>query len=261
MKVRTAILGAASAVAMIAVSASAALAGNFSGTLTGDYAHIDGSGSDANLWGVSGAGVFNLDGPWNIGLHVDYSNLDGSGFNTDTWSFGGNTFYRGDNGRLGVAVGYSSSDTGFGTFHVTNYGVGGEWWANKMWTFAAKGGGFSGSGSLDGYYLGGQVIGYVCPNVGISGTVDYAHLSGGLSETDYGVKAEWLVSESTPISVWGGYTGTDFNGFGSTGTVNTWTIGLTFYTNGDSAATSLVDRQRSGTLGWAGNFSPLALQL
>ncbi|MBI3678353.1 MAG: hypothetical protein HY243_17215 [Proteobacteria bacterium] len=253
MKVRTAILGAVSALALSAVPA---LASNFSGTLSGDYANVSGLGSSANIWGVSGSGVFDVASNWAIGLDAGYHNFNGSGFNTNLWNVSGNAFYRAANGRIGAVLGYDSTDNGiFGSFHTTNYGGGGEWFASNMFTLAAKGGGFSGGFGLNGYYAGGAVTVYAMPDLGFSASYDYTSFGHGLHEDDWSVQGEWLVSEATPISVYGGYQGSTINLFGST-TANTWFVGLRLYTNGDGSMT-LVDRQRNGTLGWTGSFSPL----
>ncbi len=80
---------------------------------------------------------------------------------------------------------------------------------------------------------------------------------GGSGETDYTIQVEWLVSKTAPVSVLGGYT---YSGF-SPGSFNVGTVfvGIKLYTNGDGAA-ALIDRQRSGPLGWSSAFAPLLLK-
>ena len=257
MKVRTAVLGAVSALALSAVSATGAFATDFSGNVSGDYANLNGGGANANIWGVSGSGVFDVASDWNIGLDAGYHNLNGSGANINTWNISGNAFYHAPQGRVGVVVGYSSSDGGGANFNLTNYGAGGDWFAGKMWTLSAKAGAFNGSFGSNGYYVGGGVTAYAMPDLAFSATYDYAHLSHfGAHEGDWTLQGEWLVSESTPVSVYGGYQGTDIrSGMGNV-SFNTWFVGLRWYCNGDGS-TTLVDRQRNGTLGWSGSFSPL----
>jgi hypothetical protein len=257
MKVRTAILGAVSALALSAVSATAALAmDNFSGTVTGTYANLNGGGANANIWGISGSGAFDIDSDWAIGLDAGYQNLNGSGANVNNWNISGNAFYRAPQGRVGAVIGYQSTDGGGASFHLTNYGVGGDWFAGKMWTLSAKGGAFDGSFSISGYYLGAGATAYLMPDLALSATYDYAHLDHGFGhEGDWTAQAEWLVSESTPISVYGGYQSSNLHVFG-TQSFDTWFIGVRWHCNGDSSMT-LVDRQRNSTLGWTGSFSPL----
>ncbi|MBI3678352.1 MAG: hypothetical protein HY243_17210 [Proteobacteria bacterium] len=260
MKVRTAVLGAVSALALSAVSATGALATDFSGNVSGDYANLNTGGFNANMWGATGSGVFDVDSDWNVGLDAAYHNLNASGVSVNSWTIDGNAFYHAAQGRAGVVVGYNSSDTGgFGNFHVTNYGVAGDWFAGKMWTLSAKAGAFNGSFSLKGYYVGAAATAYVMPDLGLSVAYDYTHFNHGLNENDWTLQGEWLVSEATPISVYGGYQGTTIHGFGST-SFNTWFVGLRWYCNGDGS-TTLVDRQRNGTLGWSGSFSPLITKL
>jgi hypothetical protein len=254
MKVRTAILGAVSALALSAVPA---LASDFSGTLSGDYANISGSGSSANSWGVSGSGVFNVASDWAVGLDAGYHNFDGGGSNANVWNVDGNLFYRCPNGRIGATVGYLANDNWFfGTnFHATNYGVAGEWWASKMFTVGVKGGGYNASFSFSGAYFGAAATFYAMPDLAFTGSYDYTSVNHGFGhESDWTIEGEWLVSESTPISIYGGYEGTSISTFSSN--PNVWFVGVRLYTNGDGSST-LVDRQRNGTPGWLTSFSPL----
>ena len=61
----------------------------------------------------------------------------------------------------------------------------------------------------------------------------------------YSIGGEWLVSETTPISLSAGYTNVDLpHGAPS---LNVFTLGVKFYAGG--GAMSLVDRHRNGALG------------
>ncbi len=68
-------------------------------------------------------------------------------------------------------------------------------------------------------------------------------LAGG-NLTSYTGMLEWLVSESTPISLFGSYTNTQVSGGG--GHLNLWMIGVKFYTDGNG--TTLVGKHRNGAL-------------
>jgi hypothetical protein len=228
---------------------------NFSGTLQGQYSNISSGsgGGSANVWGGEGSGAFDL-GLSGLKLQVDGGyqgvNLSGSG-SVDDWNVDGAFFWQGHEGRIGGTVGYNGF-SGAGTdVNITNYGGFAEWYASPMFTVGVKGGGASASGggsSGTATYVGGEVVAYVFPDVALNGNVDYfSDGNGGGNITSYGGTAEWLVSESTPVSVYGGYTYSDFSGGG--GHLSTWTVGLKFYLNGNGAAT-LADRQRTGNANW-----------
>jgi hypothetical protein len=110
------------------------------------------------------------------------------------------------------------------------------------------GGGFGGAASGTGSYVGGGLIGYILPDVALSGHVLYQNAGGGNSTSFY-AGAEYLFSEQIPVSVSAGYMNTQLSGGG--GHANTWFLSLTFYTSGPG--TTLRDNHRNGTLGWIGN--------
>ncbi len=254
MSLRAKILGTACAVALGAMC-TPALA-DFAGTLQGNYSNIDisGGGGNVNDWSVAGSGAFGL-GMSGLKVEVDggYNNAseNGGGSLTD-WNIDGALIWQCAQGRIGASVGYN--DIQFehsGSGNATNYGGFGEWFASPMFTVGVKGGGISDNdhsgGSAD--YFGGEVVLYAMPDLAFNGTIDYFSLGGGGSSdniTNYGITAEWLVSETTPISVYGGYTYTDISHGGS---ANTWLVGVKVYTNSNGAST-LVDRQRSGVASW-----------
>ena len=138
----------------------------------------------------------------------------------------------------------------FGGPHIdeTQFGVGGEWYANPWLTFGVQGGGVA--GTFGGGYVGGTIKGYVMPNLSLSGNVNYIGLDSTPSahETQWGANAEWLVSEEFPVSLNASYQHEEFSisGFGS-GHGDLWTVGLKLYLN-DTPARTLVDRNRTGTL-------------
>lgn len=257
MSTRSFLIGSVSAVAMAAASLGVAQADDFSGfhgTLSGDYANIDvNHGGSADDYGVSGAGTI----PLNIyGASAEgdlgYHHLSGNGADADAYNIGGSLFWTPGAGRLGATINYHDLEAG-GSVNVTNYGGFAQYYANDFVTVSAKGGGFS--GDADGYYIGGQATGYATRDIALNAGIDYAHINRFTDETDYALSAEWLVSEETPISVYGGYTYSDLSD--TSLHANTWMVGLRIYTDGNGAAT-LVDRQRSGTLGWVSDFGPAA---
>jgi hypothetical protein len=230
----------------LGVAASPAMAAN--GFIGGSYASGDNHTGD--IWGANGALEGMFSDSW--GIEGDASYHSGSG--TDLTTVGGNVFWDDPEFKLDANVTYHDASASFGGFggsaDIVSYGGGAEFFAGDSLTLAARGGGFSGS-HLSGGYVGGDVQWYLMPDLSLNGQVDYVDIASGItSET---LKAEWLVSESTPISVYGGYQHVDVTG----GDANVWFIGLNLYVNGNGADT-LVDRQRTGALGYLGQ-SPLAV--
>ncbi len=261
MSLRSTILGTACVVAVAALSgpAFADMGGGFSGTLQGQYsninANIGGGSGNANSWGGAGSGAFDT-GWGGLKLQVDGGyqgvSLSGSGA-IDDWNVDGAAFWQGHQGRIGGTVGYNGISGSGLSGNATNYGGFAEWYAAPMFTVGVKGGGASLSGGFGGFsasttatYVGGEAVFYVMPNLALNANIDYLSISGG-NLTSYGGTAEWLVSESTPISVYGGYTYSDLSN--GAGHVSTWMVGLKFYCNGNGAAT-LADRQRTGNANW-----------
>lgn len=87
----------------------------------------------------------------------------------------------------------------------------------------------------------------------VNGGIEYTKFTRlrGSSETDYSVGVEYLFSGSAPLSVFGRYSYSAFSP--GNFNVNTVTVGLKLYFDA-KGATTLVDRQRTGTLD---PFSPL----
>ena len=231
MTSRSKVLGMAYGISMCALALVPAHAEDFSGVLSGAYAHDD-SGED--IWGGKAALTIPLGGDWGIEADGSYHNAS----STDFWSIGGSPFFRFEAGRIAATAIYHDVDGA----HLTNYGAGGEWYAAPNFTLAVRGGGTSGSGSSGGY-VGGQGSWYVTPDIALSGDVDYIDVAG--NATSETIKAEWLFASSLPLSLYGGYQHVD-----SVGSANVWFIGLKFY-GGDGGAT-LVDHQREGSLGYIG---------
>jgi hypothetical protein len=264
-KISVAIMGCGVALALLPVFAMADSVDGLRGSITGDYSntHVKGL-PNADTWGVGGSGVVSLGAP-NIDAELDgsYHRLSDSGADANIWNIGGSAFWAPGPGRLGATVTYTSLDfSGSGSglnAHATTYGGFGEYYIGDMLTLGAKGGGLDGtvglpgfgSGSASGSYVGGEVIGYLMPDLALSGDVDYTSIQGG-HLTSFTASGEYLISESMPISIFGGYTNTQISGGG--GHSDTWFAGLRFYLDGNP---TLIAHQRNGTLGWIGSVSGL----
>lgn len=255
----------AAPVALIYQPASAAAPYGFAGSLDGSYADLSSGGSSTGLGMVNGSAAFALGSP-DIGAEGDggYQWTTMGGINS--WNAGGSLFWAGFPGRAGVTVDYSAYNANPLNGHLTAYGAFGEYFFSDLLTAGLKGGGFNvdGSGSvlgstifggLNGGYIGGDVTGYVTPDLALSGSVDYFALTGG-NTTQYGVSGEYLLSGAfplaVPVSVFGGYISEQFSNGG--GNDHIFLIGLRIYTNGNGD--TLRDIHRNGTLGWIGNAAP-----
>lgn len=256
MSLRSKILASACVIAAVAIAAPASAA-NFDGVFSGDYSHLDANGGgSANEWGASGSGAFGFGGNWAGELDGGYHNIDGSGSNLSVWNVDGSIMWRGAQGRAGVVVGYQDANGGGTSINATNYGAFGEWYAGPQFTIGVKGGAFNGSHSISGDYLGARVTGYIMPNLSLSGEYDYTHLQHLGNENDYSADVEWMFSQTTPVSIYAGYTNSSISG---AGTINTWSVGIKLYT--DPMAGSMVDRQREGAATWGTSWHPLAFAL
>ena len=252
------LLGASIMAAVFATSAQAEAPDGFALTFSGDYANTSysGGGGNADMWGFNAAGAFGL-GMNDIGGQIDgsYHRISVSSVDANIWNVGGSIFWAPGTGRFGPSVSYSKLDLGSAfpgiDVHATTYGAFSEFFINNAFTAGLKGGGTTGtwnlsgfgSGSSSGAYVGGELIGYATPNFAIKGNVDYVDV-GGSHVTNYGASAEYLLSDTTPISIFGGYTRTSLSNAGGHG--DTWMIGLKAYV---TRADSLVAHHRTGTLG------------
>jgi hypothetical protein len=259
LSLRTNLFGAACALALVSFSAPAFA--DFSGVLSGDYGNVDFNhgGGSVDDYGVSGGGMFGLAPNWAAQIDGGYHHLSGSGSDANEWNAGGAAFWRANAGRIGAVIGYNDVTGGGANANATNYGLFGDWYAGRSITVGAKGGYFNASHGEDGEYAGVAVTGYVMPDFSLSGYYDYSHFKGFTTENDYTAEGEWLISERTPFSIYGGYTRSDFSGTGGVA-ANTWFVGIRFYCDPVQGAT-LVDRQRNGAEIYGTTFGPAALHL
>jgi len=249
------LLSSAALVLGLTFAATAANA-SVSGTLGASYAS-DTDNSSGDLWNVNGSLTGMMGGDWGLEGTGGYHSISGSGSNLDIWNVGGSAFWQMTQGRLAASVNYFSTSSSGLDLNQTSYGVGGEWYAGSNFTVALKGGGqtISAYGSdASGGYVGGMLKWYAMPNLALSGQVDYTEFSG-THYTSEGIQAEWMFSNTMPLSIYGGWQHQEISG-GSSG--NTFDVGLKFYFNNPTGG-SLVDRQRSGSLGYIAQGSFLGL--
>jgi hypothetical protein len=236
---------------------------NVAGTLSGSYASDTNSGS-GDLWNIDGSLTGMFAGNWGGEATGGYHNLsDGVGDSLDIWNVGGSVFWAAAQGRLAATVNYYSTNSFGADLNVTSYGVGGEWYGGPNFTVAVKGGGNTVNASAGGFggsdsggYAGGMLQWYAMPNLSLSGAIDYSEF-GGFNTTSETAKIEWLFSETMPISIYGGYEHADADAGGFGGGGDLFFVGLKLYMNDNGGA--LVDRQRSGSLGYIAETPVLGL--
>jgi hypothetical protein len=248
---------------------------NFSTVLGAGYSntHVSDFDVSANDWTFFGAAAIDTDVLHNMSVQGDlgYQSItnriehDG-GFHVTSVAGEISPFWKMDWGRLGAVAGFNREDYyGAESFNTEHYGVYGEWYVLPELTLSAKGGGYNvdyyGEHESSGY-VGGRATWYAMPDLALNGNIDYTDLTHGSSETDYGITAEWLVSETTPISIYGGWEGSSIHNYidDVSPTGNTWLVGVKWYTN-TNGATTLVDRQRSGSTMWNTSFDPKVLDV
>jgi hypothetical protein len=264
MQKRTTMMGTACVLAAAALTAGPAAANSltdFSGVLTvgGQIDKNDAPGSkDDKSWLLGGSVAAPLSTVMGLNFEVDGSFQQERARIfpkkvRDDWNFGGSAFWANDDGRIGINLAYTSYE------HLGNLDNGGafaEWYFGAL-TVMGKGGFLQSDGSSfggHGNYLGIGVTGYVMPNLGITGGVNWGDIVTGqgcqtcgrndLEGTAFSVLAEWLFDEDVGISGYVGYTYQDNSVIRVSNHDNVWRIGVHFYTGGGA----LIDRQRNGNL-------------
>ena len=236
------LLASTCALACAAVAVPA-LADGIAATGQGTYGNIAGH----TTWTADGSVNLPLD--WYSGLSVE-GNVGDRGFSSiHVFDAGGSVIWTDPDFRLAGSVLYNDLTSGGSSIDATQFGAGAEWYFNPWLTASARGGAIA--GKVHGGYFGGTVKWYVMPDLAVDGFIDYtdlAHKAPGavlVNETNYGAHVEWLPMEDIPVTVGANYTRVHLAP-GSTDT-DTWFLAIKFYFN-DSPATTLVDRQRTGTL-------------
>jgi len=280
-----------SVLATLAASPAAAQIGGFAGFADVAYSHnsidLDDDffgNTDDDGWNniTVGAGIaFPVDEIAGIAWQLDanYTSRSADEASQILWNLGGSMWWGGAQSRFGININYETL-TDFGS--LTNGGVFAEWYLGNF-TIAGKGGWLFGGGTPNGgrgNYLGGQVGGYFIPNLWIGGSATWSDLVSGstgvgggvvpppcfgptcgrrdFTETNYTIDAEFLVSDTFPISVFGGYTFTDWKYSENVSNpnladefdfnTNTFFIGVRYYLGGMG---TLAEVHRNGNLrGW-----------
>ena len=261
MQKRTTMMGTACVLAAAALTAgptAAATLTDFSGVLTTSFSSADSNIEDSDTvksWLLGGSIAGPLSDLPNLNFQADagYAHNWADHFSQEVWNFGGSAFWAGMDGRIGVNIAYTNfNELG----HLTNGGALGEWYFGPL-TVMGKGGWLSSGGSSfggHGNYLGAAVEGYVMPDLGITGGVQWADIvtglgcqtcgRGDLRTTAWEIAAEFLFSEDLGLSGFAGYGYQDNKFFQDDFHDNIWRIGLRWYTGGGS----LMDRHRNGNL-------------
>lgn len=263
-------MGAACVFAMAACaggSAAAAPLTGFAGTLDTAFARDSGGGSSTSSWLIDGAVAGPLGAP-NLNFQVDVSGADtwGGGIHTHgSLDFGGNLFWAGNDGRIGIRGEYNTVG------HGGNIGIAsafGEWYAAFLTPMVkagyanTSGSGFGGRGGLFGVGL----AAYVMPDLALTPSFTYSDIVSGqgcqlcgrgdVNTTSGSILAEFLLGGDPfgglpvvggiggGVSIFGSYTYNQIHEFGVKTHDNVWMVGIRLYTG----AGSLMDHHRNGTL-------------
>jgi len=245
--------------AFAATSASAAPLTDWSASAEAGLAFAAGLPNDTHSWNIGGAvagplGVPNLNFEADAGYNWTWAN----NFHANSFDFGGDLFWAGAMGRLGVQIGWSPVE------HQGSQGRGGvfgEWYFGPL-TAMASGGWVNASGSGTGGrggYLSGALEAYFMPDLGITAGVLYDDIVSGrgcqfcgrgdYGDTTLGLTAEYLFSEQYGLAGYLGYAYDRYIRFdnspgGGRLSSDTYLVGLRWYLGGGS----LVDHHRNGTL-------------
>ena len=246
---RTMILAAVSALAMVAGAAHAEQANGYVGFeynhLNADFGLGDGH---ANVYEGQGAVAMPLSGKFGGQLNLDVDHYDfGDGLNSQTTvAPTGHLFLRDDKGLVGAFVGYEHSD------HASLWGAGGEGqiYLSDMVTLGGDAGyaqttDLPGSAKLDFWAANGKLSLFPSENVRIDAKGGWLRASadgfGHLNTWNIGLGGEYQFKQ-VPVSLTAGYE------FGETGeilgdklTTNTFKVGVRWTFGG-----SLLQRDRKG---------------
>ena len=239
-------------------------------TLDGGFALASVGPITLDDWNANGALSVPLDDDLDVQGNLSFAKLTGSDVGENAWNLGATaTYWPAHTFRIGVTTDYENAsantlDHNSSSTHVFNYGGFAELFAG-IFTLGAKGGGFTGNAGASGSYVGGEATTYLFRDFALTGTIDYAGFQGsnigqGFNETDFTAEGEWLIWERAPITLFCGYTFAVFSGFDRPGNGDVMFVGVRLYANG-SRARDLIDRQRTGTVGWAANFGPVGASL
>ena len=228
-------------------------------------------GQEADEYGFKGNLLFGLTDNLKFNFGLGYHNVSNTGQNLDNVVLDAALLWRMRDVRFGPTVGYQSNSTNWYSSDTFNYGGFVDYYAHPRITLSGKLGGFSTDPGYDGYYLGGQVVGYPLHRLAVGGSIDYTRFNGtysGYDETDYRFFLEKMFWEGyddeddddcwpPPTSLYFGYTHSSF----SPGNyhVDMISFGLNIYTDAIGKQ-NLIDHQNTGTPNWQTKFYPLQLR-
>ena len=257
------LLSSACLLAVVSLSSTQALGSSL--TVDGAYDHYNFRGLNTDGFNVNGAA--NLPLAWgHLSAEVSVGD-DGIGGAHD-FDVGGGVVWTEPAFRLAGTAIYNRGSAFGSNLNETTISGGGEWYPCEWLTLGAQVGGIA--GDLAGGFVSGAVKGYVTPDLSVGGFVNYSNwknpgLQKIVSETDFGVKGEFLLSEflpgDLPLAIQGGYTHQQLEGFGGFAGPfahdNVYSIGLRLYLDSSSAPAPLIQRNRTGTLDTIGPIHPL----
>ncbi len=229
------LLGAAAALAIAAPGVASA---QQSGYVDLGYTSTDASGGgDIDTWTFGGATAWGGNGSLGFQIDGQYGSHDAGAFDADTYNLGGHIFTRSDGGLIGGFVNFGSADFG-GAFDYDYWTIGGEGAIYMTRTTLNGVISYSDSEDLDAQITALDVgaTHFVTDNFSFGGNFAIGDIEGGSEFWSAGLGTEFQFS-SAPISLFGGYTHTDFDGTD----VDALTVGVRYNWGG-----SLFERDRSG---------------
>lgn len=225
------LLGAAAAVAMIALPTAAHADGGYIDVVGGnDDLTLTGLGSaDSDFWGVDG--VFSGS---NVQLGGHYSTFDET--DNNVWTVDGHLFTRNDKWQLGAGIGYTDADS------TSEWAVAGEGLLFLDRTTLGATLTYSNADDTDTTFWGvdGEARFFLTDNFRVGVNAGWGSIDGGGDSADVttlGVGAEWQF-DNTPFSVFAGYNHTDADII----TSDAWGVGARW----NFGSSSLIDRDRHG---------------
>jgi hypothetical protein len=227
---------------VIMTSAVAAADQHVTGAVDFGFSNAGKLGVKGDDWSGGIAALYSYD-HLNIQLDGSYDRLDPSvGPGLNLWDMDASVFWRDRAGTLGATVAYGSISQAPGSVQVVSYDAFGEWYATRSLTLRAKGGGFTGGGTTQGWHAGTSGEFYPLADLGV--TIDYSYLNGGGGHThNIGADVEYLISHEYPLSIGAGYE------HSSLGSINAFLIKLRYRFGIEG---TLVGIDRNGPVSWDG---------
>ena len=189
------------------------LAGEIDGGAQYDWLNGGGANAHGAAWNANGSVVVPLRSNWNLQVSGGAAGLDiGSADNTEGYVSASLVTTALRLAQVGPRISindYEAYQT-VNRSHITTwtYGFVGDFYPTPQVTVSAQVGGASGniralgvSDSFSGWYAGGEVKGYVTPNIGVLAAVNYdeLHSDGDRRHTGIELGADWVLQQSDPF--------------------------------------------------------------